>query len=68
MPHVLLLLSVAEALARNFSSQFLTVLLSGTFPCLPTLKYVLNIRCVVITQSLFFKNASTAIARSTNDQ
>jgi hypothetical protein len=43
------LLSVVEALARNFCTHFLIVLLSGTVPCLPVLKCRLNICCVNIT-------------------
>jgi hypothetical protein len=42
-------LFVSEAVFRNFYTQFLMVLRSGTVPCLPMLKCVLNICCVDIT-------------------
>ena len=60
-------LFAAEAVVRNFCTQFMIMLQSGTFQCLSVLKCHLNICCVGITESLFFKNVSTANARCTAD-
>lgn len=60
-------LFVAEAVVWNISTQFLKVLWSGTFPCLPALQCHLNIHCTAIVKSLFFKTVSVANAWCTAD-
>jgi hypothetical protein len=60
-------LFVAEVVVRKFCTQFLMVLRSDTVKCLPKLKCRLNICCICITESLFYKNVSTANARCTAD-
>ena len=54
-------LCVAEAVFRNFGTQFVMVLRTGNYPCL------LNIRFVAMTEALFLRNGSTAKARHTPD-
>jgi len=60
-------LCVAEAMVRNFGTQFLMVLQTGNYPCLPLLKCRLNIRFVAIAEALFLKNGSTAKTLRTPD-
>jgi len=60
-------LCFAEAVVRNFGTQFVMVLRTGNYPCLPLLKCRLNIRFVAMTEALFLRKGSTAKARPTPD-
>ena len=54
-------------IVRNVCTNFLILLRSGAVPCLPGLKFRLNIRCVAVTELWCHKNVSTANARCTAD-